>query len=347
MAALREATAKSTTEELTHSALLAKQDLDQATASLAKVEQRVGNDLAELRILSNSPSGDSDLRRNLVELNKGIARLYSATQVENEELLKLLKAAEVNPDRLLASPGSLLSSQPALRRLKEGLVDAQLRSGQALGTMSEDHPQVKGAREAEHVIRDQLHDEISLAIRGAEADLHIGTDRIRSVEDEIADTQSRLSSLVTLRAEYANLSTAVQNRSETLKNVEHELAEARASEAAARASSRISPIDQPDAGTRPMGPGRMTIVAAGFGSGLLVSAAIVFLLTQPAPVQVPAVSPQRPEPAPPAEQQAAVVAISEQEDATTKTDTIPLHKRSEPAASGPLTLTKALQRVAS
>ena len=281
MAALREATAKSTTEELTHSALLAKQDLDQATASLAKVEQRVGNDLAELRILSNSPSGDSDLRRNLVELKKEL-RTYSAAQVENEELLKLLKAAEVNPDRLLASPGSLLNSQPALRRLKEGLVDAQLRSGQALGTMSEDHPQVKGAREAEHVIRDQLHDEISLAIRGAEADLHIGTDRIRSVEDEIADIQSRLSSLVTLRAEYANLSTAVQNRSETLKNVEHELAEARASEAAARASSRISPIDQPDAGTRPMGPGRMTIVAAGFGSGLLVSAAIVFLLTQPA-----------------------------------------------------------------
>jgi len=60
---LREAKARSTTEELAKAVSLAQRDLTQATDSLSKMEQRVGSDLAELRILNESPSGDSDLRR--------------------------------------------------------------------------------------------------------------------------------------------------------------------------------------------------------------------------------------------------------------------------------------------
>jgi succinoglycan biosynthesis transport protein ExoP len=273
---LREAKARSTTEELNQTVRLAQQELASATRALGEMEQRVGTDLAELRILNESPSGDSDLRRTATELEKELRTFY-ATQSENDEFHKLLNAAQVDPARLLASTSVLLKSQPALGRLKDGLVDAQLRTGQLLGTMSESHPLVQSGRAAERAIRQQLHDELSVAIKGVELDLRVNADRIRGLEEQNRAIQDRLGRLATVRAEYANLVTATKHRSESLKSVEHELSEARASQTAARTASLLNLVDTPDAGTRPVGPGRSAIVLAGFGSGLLIALAIVLL----------------------------------------------------------------------
>ncbi len=333
LSALREATSRGSIDELVRSQAIAQEDLTEATGALSTMEKHVGKDLAELRILSDSPSGDSDLRRNLVELEKEL-RAYKAAQVENEESLKLLKEAQADPQKLLAAPGLLLKSQPALSRLKDGLVDAQLRSGQALGTMSEDHPMVRGAREAERVIREQLYKEISVAIKGAEADINIGADRIRSLEADTAAIQARLTRLVGMRAQYANLAEAVKNRTETLKSVEHQLSEARAIHASTLATSRISLVDQPDAGTRPIGPGRSVIAVGGFGGGLLLSAAILFLLIHPTPAPQPAVAEE------PAEMSSEPISAPA---------TLSLESNAPALAkpTGPMTLSQALQRVAS
>ncbi len=290
-AELREAKAQSTTDELGKTITLAKEDLATATTALSAMEVRVGSDLAELRILNESPSGDSDLRRTAIELDKEL-RAYRAAQSEGQEFLKLLAAAQQDPNKLLASPNLLLKSQPSLGRLKDGLVDSQLRTGQALGSMSEDHPIAKAARAAEQAIRDQVHTEINVAIRGVEADLVMNADHIRALEVQSEAIQKRLETLASVRAEYANLVTATKTRGETLKSVEHDLAEARASQAAARAGSLINLIDSPDAGSKPQGPGRTTIVLAGFASGCLIALAIVFLIVTPRERPVQAVRTQ-------------------------------------------------------
>jgi succinoglycan biosynthesis transport protein ExoP len=338
LAGLQETTSQEAIEELTHSANLARSDLAQATQALRAMEQRVGNDLAELRILSDSPSGDSDLRRNLVELEKEL-RGYEATQVENQQSLALLQDAQQDPEKLLAAPNALLRSQPALARLKDGLVDAQLRTSQALGTMSDDHPQVVGAREAERVIREQLYNEIAMATKGVQADLQVDAGRIASLKQQIAAIQTRLSRLVELRAEYANLNDAVKSRSETLKSVEHELANAQAKHAAALATSRLSLIDNPDIGTRPVGPGRSVIAAGGFGAGLLLSSAIAFLLIHPTPVP-PAASVEVAPTAQPQPSAVPTVALPAEHP------TLRLAKGSDTKPVGPLTLGQALARVA-
>jgi uncharacterized protein involved in exopolysaccharide biosynthesis len=349
LANLQKTNSQESIKELDRSVTLAQNELAAATKRLGEMEQRAGNDLVELRILTENPSGDSDLRRNLVELEKEL-RAHKVTQLENEESLKLLKEAASDPSKLMAAPSLLLKSQPALARLKDGLVDAQLRSGQALGTMSEDHPMVRGAREAERVIRQQLHDEISLAIKGVEADQQVGADRIKAAEMQIAQVQDRLSRLADMRAEYANLSDAVKSRSETLKAVEHELADAKARNAAANATSRLNLVGTPDSGTRPIGPGRSIIAAGGFGAGLLVSAAIAFLLIQPShsPVSAAAAAPT------------ATIESSATETPLAASET-PVQTVAEPAAelptlrvaedqvaksAGRLSLSKALQRVA-
>jgi len=326
-AELREAKAQSTTDELTKSASLAQQDLAEATTALSQIEQSVGSDLAELRILNDSPSGDSDLRRTATDLEKEL-RASRAAQNESEEFLKLLTAAQSDPAKLLASPPSLLKSQPALGRLKDGLVDAQLRTGQALGTMSAEHPLTKAARAAEQAIRDQLHDEISLALRGIESDLRVNAVRVRDLERQNTEIQARLNRLATVRAEYANLATSAKSRGEALKAVENDLAEARASQSAARSASLINLIDSPDAGPRPIGPGRSMITLAGMMGGFLVAAAIVFLSVKPT-----STSPRE------------IAAVPGEVPATV---TFPVVRESArfSQVSGPLNLKQALQRVA-
>jgi hypothetical protein len=73
-------------------------------------------------------------------------RANDAQRRENEQLLKLLKLAQDDPEQLLATPGSLLRSQPAVSRLKDALVDAQVYSANLLGSRSQKHPFVIAAR---------------------------------------------------------------------------------------------------------------------------------------------------------------------------------------------------------
>ena len=58
----------------------------------------------------------------------------------------MLPAAQKDPDKIVTVRDMRLASQPALRRLKDGLVDAQLATARLRGTRSEDHPRVAAER---------------------------------------------------------------------------------------------------------------------------------------------------------------------------------------------------------
>ena len=267
-------------DELTKTVSLAQADLDTSTKSLSAVEREAGPDLAELRILNETPSNESGLRRQAGEIETDL-RTYRASVNSNQELLKLLKAALDDPGRLLASPGRLLESQPALRRLKDGLVDAQLRTAQLLGNMEEAHPAVAAARALELEISRQLHDELSIAIKGLEVDLRLANERVERLEEQRQKVQGRLVHLAEIRAEYSNLITTSRLRGEILKTAEQELAEARAGQAAAHTASLITLVGNAEVGSRPVGPGKTIILAASLLGGLLLGAGIIFLTIVP------------------------------------------------------------------
>ena len=278
---LRVSKYQSVIDEMKNTVALAQADLDKSTAALTAVEQQAGRDLAELRTLNESPSSDSALRRMSNELEAEL-RTYRAQVGSNLELLSLLEAAKDEPGQLLASPSRLLEAQPALRRLKDGLVDAQLRTATVLGTMSPEHPAAKSALAGEQEIGAHLSEEIAIAIKGLQIELRLAQERVAGLERNREDLQNRLLQLANVRAEYSNLVAATRHRSDILKTAQQELAEAHAGQAAARTSSLITLIDQPDAGSKPSGPGRTTVVLGGFMAGLFVAFGIVFLTIQPA-----------------------------------------------------------------
>ncbi|UUO07998.1 hypothetical protein M4951_06695 [Blastopirellula sp. J2-11] len=283
---VRDHKASSVVAELEESERLAADVLSSATKKLSKLEGDVGSDLAELRILNESGSGDGNLRQQFVQVEAEL-RGTRDQQQSNDQLLSLLETAAENPQELLATPNSLLDSQPALRRLKDGLVDAQLRTAQLQGTRTADHPAVQSALQAEEEVREHLFREIAIAVRGMKAERSVLQQRIEGYTKQRDEVRSRMVHLAEVRASYGNLESEVRQRSETLAEVQRNLADARSSLAAAHATSLLTRVGLPEVSDYPIGPSRKVIVAAGLLGGLACGLGLVFLTVNPAHLEEP------------------------------------------------------------
>ena len=274
---IRNRRADSVIKELEDAQQLAQQELDKATAALKAQETQVGSDLGELRSLNDASSGDGNLRNAWNQIKQQIRDGQSELARQNEQL-KLLKASEKDPDHLIATPNQLLESQPALRRLKDGLVDAQLRTSALQGKMSASHPQVQSAVAAEEEVRQKLRSELTLAVRGLEADIQVQRTKLASIEHQEEEVRSRLDSLASIRAPYANLVANVEKCNLVLREAHERLADARANQRASETSSLITRIDTPTIGEYPLGPGKTVIAGGGLIGGLALGIGVVVLL---------------------------------------------------------------------
>jgi uncharacterized protein involved in exopolysaccharide biosynthesis len=275
---LRDEKASSMIAELERKLTLGQQDLEKATARLQALEQQVGTDLGELRILADAGAGESNLRSSLTQLEAELREAETALRSQ-EQQEKLLSAARDNPDRLLVTPNHLLATQPALRRLKDGLIDAQLHTAKLMGMMNEDHPNVQAARTAEERIRRELHAELDNALQGLAADREVSRGRVESLNKQLADVRARLDRLAGLRAQYSNLVADVRQRSGVVDRIRTDLADARASQSAAQTASLLTRVDAPLSGEYPVGPSRTAIVLGGFAGGLATGLGLLFLVT--------------------------------------------------------------------
>ncbi|HUG70381.1 MAG TPA: Wzz/FepE/Etk N-terminal domain-containing protein [Pirellulaceae bacterium] len=274
---LRNTRASSVTTELEQSLQLALADLQRATDALSTMEREVGGDLAELRVLNQSGSGEGNLRSALNEVKSEIRHRQS--EVESHQALKqVLVAAAQNPDELLAMPSSMFAAQPALKRLKDGLVDAQLRTSDLKGKMSSGHPLVQAAIQGEEAVRENLRSELAAAVSSCDSDLQVTLRQLKSLTNQQDDLQERLGRLAGLRAEYAVLVNDVEQRTSIVQQVKQDLANARATQSSSQAASLITRFQSPQVGDSPVGPGRITIVGIGLLGGFMTGAGLVFLI---------------------------------------------------------------------
>jgi len=280
---LRNTKAQSVTHELERTVALARKDLDATTARLQTLEGEVGSDLGELRTLAESGSGEGNLRTAMNKIKEEL-RQARANDYTNQQQLALLKAARVDPQQLSGLPNAFFEGQPTLRRLNEGLVEAQIHSAQALGRLSDSHPHAQAAVKAEANLRKSLEEELQTAIGGMEANARVSNGLVKLLETQLTDVQTRLNRLAQLRAPYTNLVAELRQRAQTHDEAQRALADARASRGAAQTTSLITRIDPPQVGSHPIGPGRLTIVVAGLAGGLLTGAGLVALTATNGPL---------------------------------------------------------------
>ncbi|MEQ8787692.1 MAG: hypothetical protein RIC55_15420 [Pirellulaceae bacterium] len=273
---LRDRKAQSLVAELDQTVELARHDLAAATRQLAEMERQAGADLGELRLLNESTTGESNLRQTLIEITNELRQAQRAART-SLQLQELLRAAQADPDRLIATPNDLLTSQPALRQLKDGLITAQLQTATLLGSMSPVHPRVQAAAAAEEQIRANLHKELQLAIAGLEAERMLGQSQVEVLTEQAEAIRQRMQRLASIRADYANLVAEVVRRTEAVTKSEEEFGEARASRASAHTTSLLTRLDGPVVPESPVGPSRSSIVLIGLVGGLFSGLGLVFL----------------------------------------------------------------------
>lgn len=279
---IRQKQADSMIAELGKGVSQAEEALGSKIDRLADFESSVGADLVDLRNLISPIGGASESSQNNVAIQAEL-RTNAAEQTKTRKLLEVLEAAQNDPEALLATPASLLSSQPAVERLKQGLVDAQLNTARLLGKLAPAHPFVIAARESENQVRTQLHSELSTAIRGLEVELSLNEDHATQLEARLAENHDSQRGLARHRAAYSRLVADVDNQTQLVDAARTRLADAHTHLAGAQSASVLSRIDDVESGLRPVGPGRATVVAAGGLLGLVLGLGLVFLKHGPTP----------------------------------------------------------------
>ncbi|GAB6166797.1 hypothetical protein JCM19992_27970 [Thermostilla marina] len=276
----REQTSKAVAE-LENAVELARADLAASVEAVGALETSVGADLAELRMLEENQSGESALRRNLAEVQASLRQTTARLQ-STESLLELLREVKADPKRILATPNTLLESQPALRRLKDGLIDAELRLASLRGNMSDEHPTVISAKLAKEEIQAKLFQELDSAVEGLEAEQSLLQEQAAAYSRQLHECEQRLARLAELRTRYSSLLAEQRRREAVLQRAESELSEARL-QLAGNSGGPLLAVDKAETSDKPVGPSRAVIAAAGVAAGLLFGFA-VFVWTVPLPI---------------------------------------------------------------
>ncbi len=280
---IRKAQADSMIAELTKGVDQAQAMLNCKIQQLSDFESSVGADLVDLRSLVNPLGGSSEASLNNLAI-KAELRANESDRRQTERLLAELRLAQADPQRLVATPSSLLASQPSVERLKQGLVDSQLTTARLLGNLAPAHPLVLAAQESETQVRQQIHNELASAISGLEIELALSDSQSQALEQRLATSHANQKHLASHRAAYSQLVAAVDNHVQLVDAATTRLADAEGQLAGAQSASVLSRLDDVESGLRPVGPSRSTFVAAGSLVGLLLGLGVIFIQHGPTPL---------------------------------------------------------------
>ena len=274
---VRETRAQSMTEELAQARETARNQLAATTKRLQEVEAEAGSDLPDLRSMVEN-SGSFNPRSSVEQMQ---SELRQAANRHEQSLIEeqMLAAAAADPLSFINAPGNLINSQPGLKRLREGLVDAQLVRSQLVGKFTEDHPAVEAARVAESQIIERLNMELQAALVNIKREITASEALQQRLREQIANTEKRIDHLANIRAAYANIVAEVRTRSSILEAAERELAEADASRIASQSISLVTRVDKPMVGDKPIGPGKSIVILGSLVGGLVCGFGFTFLIS--------------------------------------------------------------------
>ncbi len=278
--ALRNRRAESMVAEVERSVAIAQEQLKTHNEALSKFEKSVGSDLIELRHLISPNGGQSELGQRIGSLENEL-RGTETERLRNEALLKELNVALQSPENLLATPDSLLASQPGLARLKNGLVDAQLSVARLSGNRTDDHPMVQGARKTQDRVHQELSRELPVTIAGVELEINVSQQQEASLQRKITTLRERSANLASRRSEYARLTSNVEGQTRVLEGAQQQLSDAESHLAGAASASLLAKIDEAEVSNYPLGPSRSSVTAAGGLAGLILGGCLVLTLGKP------------------------------------------------------------------
>lgn len=279
---LRNERADSMVNELQRGLDTASNSLLAETERLSIFEAEMGSLLGELRNLVSPNGSQSTLDQQVAAIEQDLRQLDMKRRA-SEQLITMLNTPGDHTERLLATPSTLLESHPTLQRLKDGLVNAQIRHARLLGTRSQDHPLVKASEVTQLKLREEINLQAPEAVDAAEMELAVYESRVESLKSKLATLRETQSGLAKKRAEYSLLLANAEDQARVVEVARKQLADAKATRAGAAGGSVLARIDNAEADLYPGGPGRATVTMAGGLAGLLAGVGGVFVFFGPKP----------------------------------------------------------------
>ncbi len=280
---VRRVRADSIITELQHARDLAKRNLDEAAGRMRQIEVQFGTDLGELRNLNLNVSGNGTIQQTLEETRNEL-RAEQLELEKLESLHQLLVAGAKNPQHLLVSGGDLLSSQPSLQRLKDGLIDVQIQSSTLSSVYTLQNPKRRAVMATEKEIKNRMQQETVAVIQAMQPMLRLQRDRVIGLENKEIRLSERLERMALARTDYAKVDAEVTHRTQLLAEAERLLADAQATRSSALSTNLLAELGPPQVTDRPIGPGGMTLAAGSSMAGLIFGLGAVFLIA-PGPTE--------------------------------------------------------------
>lgn len=272
--------------ELTEARDLARKNLAEAREKLEEFEKSVGSDLAELRNLSESISGEVGSSRRIGDLERDLRTAEQEVhQLEAQQ--KTFNDASSAPQNLLISEGSVMNSQPTLQRLKTGLIEAQLEASKLAGRVTPEHPQRVAAALAIATIEENLRNELRSVARSIDPALAIAKQKCAQISAQMAELEKKLARLANIRSQYSQLVAETTKRTTISGEAESQLADAQALRASAESVNLIATIGPPRAGEKPLGLGPRAVFLAATAAGWMLGIGGAFLLAPSPTVSSP------------------------------------------------------------
>jgi uncharacterized protein involved in exopolysaccharide biosynthesis len=274
---VRQTRAESVIHELQTAKSAAQKELAETSNRIQQMERDAGALLPDLRGMTDAVS--SGTSRSQIDQIMNELRTAQSQLEQSLADQKLLEEALANPTAYVVAPGSLLNAQPGLKKLREGLADAQLSMSQLKGKFTDSHPLVEASRDAQTTIEQQLTSALEASKTTLSQDIATSQKRIEQLNQQKQMAEGRLDSLAGIRTQYANLASELKTRSTILEETERQLAEATASREASQTVSLLSLLDAPQVGDNPIGPGRAVLTILCSVGGMLLGMGFVLAVT--------------------------------------------------------------------
>ncbi len=297
---------RSMQSELENALQLAEDDYHLFTEKLADLEREIGDDLPTLLTMTNDFQSTNDIQISLENI-RGAKRRAQAELDLTSKHLDSLRMASNNPEAIVGTPNELLEAQPALKRLKDGLVDAQLQLSNDLGRFEEVHPAVDKSRRAIAETKRQIRAELAAAINGLQSQLEIREKALARLQDEEDYYKNRMANITKNRVRYLTLVSQSKKRNEVLSSTRARFAEIKSLQQAAEKVDLLTRLDKPFVSSKPLGPGKSTILGSGMIGGLLLGLGLVMFFSGPG--SLPIIQPPSPANSPPAVSSAPLAPI--------------------------------------
>ncbi|MDF1841412.1 MAG: hypothetical protein P1U77_08255 [Rubripirellula sp.] len=162
--------------------------------------------------------------------------------------------------------------------MKDGLIDAQLRSSKLASTMTNQHPKFIAASNTEKEIRQRTQQETVAVMRAMQPTIKLEQDRIERLRTRQSELKERLNLLALARKEYSKLDAEVDHRTEALAEAERLLTEAEANRSVAASINLIAELGQPQVSEQPNGPSGSSVAIGGVSAGSIFGLGCVFLI---------------------------------------------------------------------